>query len=301
MPDELMFLINRNKPQHTTTAHMQNKVVVLTGATSGVGLETCKRLAMGQAHIVMVVRDQYKAEQVKASIVSKYPASIDIVIADFSDLDDVRHAAKHILTHYPKIDALINCTGMHATKATHTKEGFEKVFCVNHLASFLLTQLLLERIKTSSPARILQINSEGHRFNGLNIDDIHWRKRHYTGLRGYGASKTAQLLTVWELDKQLVDSGVTINAMHPGDVKSNIGHNNGWLYRTFSKFFIQPFLRDPATSAEAIYYLIADPKMSRVSGKYFHLTIEETPAKHALDPVMQQKIYKLSMELTGLI
>jgi len=91
---------------------------------------------------------------------------------------------------------------------------------VNHLASFLFTQLLLNRIKESAPSRILLINSEGHRFNGLNIDDLDWKKRHYTGLRGYGASKTTQLLTMWELNDQLQDTGVTINAMHPGDVKS---------------------------------------------------------------------------------
>jgi NAD(P)-dependent dehydrogenase (short-subunit alcohol dehydrogenase family) len=300
LPDELMFLRNSKAEQKISSASMENKVVVLTGATSGVGLEALKQLAKGKANIVMVVRNPKKAEEVRNSVVAVYPASIDIVIADFSQSEQVRHAAKVILDKYPKIDVLINCAGLHSTKATYTQEGFETVFFVNHLASFLFTQLLLDRLIQSAPSRILHINSEGHRFNGLDINDIHWKKRHYTGLRGYGASKTAQLLTMWEMHDQLKNSGVTINAMHPGDVKTSIGSNNGWLYRMFSKLVIQPMLKDPRTSGEAIYYLVADPQMENVSGKFFHLTVEEKPAKHAMDRSLGKQVYDISMELTVL-
>ncbi len=300
LPDELMFLRNSKAEQKVSSASMKNKVVVLTGATSGVGLETLKQLAKGHANIVMVVRNLKKAEEVRNSILSMIDVSIDIVIADFSRLDQVRHAARIILEKYPKIDVLINCAGLHSTKATYTPEGFETVFFVNHLASFIFTQLLLERLIQSAPSRILHINSEGHRFNGLDIHDIHWKKRHYTGLRGYGASKTAQLLTMWEVHDQLKNSGVTINAMHPGDVRSSIGSNNGWLYRIFSKLVIQPMLKDPKISGEAIYYLVADPQMENISGKFFHLTVEEKPAKHAMDRTLGKQVYDLSIELTGL-
>lgn len=300
LPKELMFLTNRNAPQKTSTASLKDKVVVLTGATSGVGYEAMKQLAKGNAHIVMVARNRNKAESVKAEIERINHVVIDIVIADFSDLSDVRQAAGYILDHYPKIDVLVNCAGMHSTKAKYTKEGFEQVFCVNHLAPFLFTNLLLDCLKESAPSRILQINSEGHRFNGLDINDLDWKKRIYTGLRGYGASKTAQLLTVWEMHEQLKNSGVTINAMHPGDVKTNIGQNNGLFYRLFSKYFISLILKDPKISGEAIYYLIADKEISEVSGKFFHLTIEEIPASHALDKELQKEIYALSMKYTGL-
>ena len=300
LPDELLFLRNSKAEQKISTSSMANKVVVLTGATSGVGLEALKRLAKGQATIVMVVRNQKKAEEVRNTVLTMTGGSIDIVIADFSHSDQVRHAANVILDKYPKIDVLINCAGLHSTKATYTSEGFETVFFVNHLASFLFTNLLLERLVQSAPSRILHINSEGHRFNGLDINDIHWKKRPYTGLRGYGASKTAQLLTMWEMDDQLKNSGVTINAMHPGDVKTSIGSNNGWLYRMFSKLVIQPMLKDPKISGEAIYYLVADPQMENVSGKFFHLTLEEKPAQHALDRTLGKQVYDLSMELTGL-
>ena len=300
LPDELLFLRNSKAEQKISTSSMANKVVVLTGATSGVGLEALKRLAKGQATIVMVVRNQKKAEEVRNTVLTMTGGSIDIVIADFSHSDQVRHAANVILDKYPKIDVLINCAGLHSTKATYTSEGFETVFFVNHLASFLFTNLLLERLVQSAPSRILHINSEGHRFNGLDFNDIHWKKRPYTGLRGYGASKTAQLLTMWEMDDQLKNSGVTINAMHPGDVKTSIGSNNGWLYRMFSKLVIQPMLKDPKISGEAIYYLVADPQMENVSGKFFHLTLEEKPAQHALDRTLGKQVYDLSMELTGL-
>jgi NAD(P)-dependent dehydrogenase (short-subunit alcohol dehydrogenase family) len=121
---------------------------------------------------------------------------IDIFIADFKELGQVRKTAEEIRDKYDKIDVLINNAGMHSTKLTRTAAGHETVFCVNHLASFLFTMLLQDKMKESAPSRIIQVNSEGHRFNGLDPDDLDWRKRHYTGLGGYGASKTAQLMTV---------------------------------------------------------------------------------------------------------
>lgn len=299
-PDELMFLKNKNALQHESEVSMRGKTCVITGATSGVGLEAARALAKGQASIVMVVRSLAKGEEVKKELVDRFGISVDIVVADFSLLDDVRNAAKQVLALTNKIDVLINCAGLHSTKATYTPEGFETVFCVNHLASFLFTELLLDRLKESAPSRILQINSEGHRFNGLDITDLDWKRRHYTGLRGYGASKTAQLLTVWEINDRLKNTGVTINAMHPGDVKTHIGSNNGFLYRLFSKLVIQPSLRSPVISGKAIYYLVADPILQDVSGKFYHLTIEETPAKHALDRSMGKRIYEESQRLTGL-
>jgi NAD(P)-dependent dehydrogenase (short-subunit alcohol dehydrogenase family) len=300
LPDELVFLKNRKMPQKLSTALMKGQVVIITGATSGVGYQAVQQLAKAQAHIVMINRNAEKSAKLKQQLQSDHGVKVDVVLADLSDLEDVKKAAEFILNSYPKIDVLINCAGMYSTKATYTKEGFETVFCVNHLSSFLLTKLLLERLKENAPSRILQINSEGHRFNGLNLDDLHWKKRIYTGLRGYGASKTAQLLTLWELHDELKNSGVSINAMHPGDVKTNIGNNNGWLYRLFRRFCINPLLSDPKISGESIYYLVADPDMRDISGKFFHLTVEETPAKHALDREKGKAMYSLSKQLTGL-
>ncbi len=300
LPDELIFLKNRNEKQKRSEASMKGKTCVITGATSGVGLEALHRLAQGGAHLVMVARNPTKAEATQTEVISRWGVDVDVVIADFTSLDDVRQAAKEVLELCPRIDVLINCAGMHSTVCTHTTEGFETVFCVNHLASFLFTKLLWDRLLACAPARIIQVNSEGHRFNGLRLDDIDWKKRRYGGLKGYGASKTAQLLTVWEMDEELRGTGVTINAMHPGDVRTNIGNNNGWLYRTFSKYVTAKFLRDPVISGEAIYYLAADPEMEGVSGKFYHLTVEEKPAKHARDRKLGKQVYDLTMRMTGL-
>lgn len=300
LPDELIFIKNGKAVQKKSTTTMEGKVCVITGATSGVGLEALKRLAMGGAHIVMVCRNREKAERISRETKVKWNVPVDIIIADFSCLDEVRNAAAHIINNYPKIDVLINSAGIHSTKRVYTAEGFEMVFCVNHLAPFLFTQLLIDRLKESAPSRIILVNSEGHRFNGLNPEDINWKKRHYTGLRGYGASKTAQLLTVWELADRLKGSKVTINALHPGDVKTNIGNNNGWLYKWFLHHVTWHFLKNPVISGEAIYYLASDPEMSDVSGRFFNLTIDEKPAAHALDRSMGKRIWELSMKMTGL-
>ena len=300
LPDQLMFLQNAKAIQKTSNESMQGKLVVISGATSGVGLEALKKLASGGANIVMVCRNEEKAKVIKAEIEALYPIQIDYVLADFSSLKQVRQAAETILSTYPKMDVLIHSVGIHSTKRNLTEEGHELVFCVNHLAPFLFTKLLLPTLISSAPARIIQVNSEGHRFNGLNINDLTWKKRLYTGLRSYGASKTAQLLTVWELAKQLESTGVTIHAMHPGGVKTNIGNNNGRLYRWFLHHVTWHFLKDPIISGEALYYLASSHDLDGVSGKFFNLTIEETPAKHALDEKMQEKIWKLSHQLTGL-
>ncbi len=301
LPDELIFIKNAKAIQKKSLASLEGKVCVITGTTSGVGLEAAKRLARGGAYIVMVCRNLEKAKYIGKKIKAEFKVPVDIIIADFAHLDEVRKAAAVILNNYPKIDVLINNAGLHSTVPLYTPEGFELVFCVNHLASFLLTQLLIDRLKKSAPARIIQVNSEGHRFGGLDIEDIDWKKRRYNGYRGYGASKTAQLLTVWELAKRLEGSNVTINAMHPGDVKTNIGNNNGWLYKSFYHLLIRPILKDPIISGEAIYYLAADPEMFDVSGRFFNLTIDEKPAKHALDLNLGKHIWDISMQMTGLI
>jgi NAD(P)-dependent dehydrogenase (short-subunit alcohol dehydrogenase family) len=186
------------------------------------------------------------------------------------------------------------------THRTVTESGVETVFCVNHLASFLLTRLLLNRLIESAPARIIQVNSQGHRFGGLDLDDLKWEKRRYKGLQGYGASKTAQLLTVWELADRLRGSGVTINAMHPGEVRTNIGMNNGFLYRWYQRYLLWWVLKDPVISGNAIYYLAAAPEMANVSGRYFNQTIDEKPAHHARDRSLGKRVWMISEELTGL-
>ena len=298
--EDLAFMKNKRAPQKKSTERMAGKTCVVSGATSGVGLEAVKQLAKGDADIVLVCRNEKKALDVRAGLIKDSPANVDIVVADFSRLDDVRRAATEIAERYPVIDLLINSAGLHSTRRRLTADGNELVFQVNHIAPFLLTMMLLDNIKKSSQGRIIQVNSEGHRFGGLNMDDLNWGERHYMGLRAYGASKTAQIMTVITLARQLDGANVTINAMHPGGVRTNIGNNNGWLYRFWQRAFIWPLLKDPVISGDALYYLASAPELSKTSGRYFNLTIDEKPMPHALDEEIQKAIWEKSLELAGL-
>jgi len=300
LPDELKFIAIGRLPQKYSRESMAGKICVITGTTSGVGYQAAIRLAKAGAKIVMIVRNRKKAEHLCAEIriLSAHPP--DYYLADFTNLGQVRQATEAILAKYPKIDVLINNAGVHMTTRVLTAEGHETAFCVNHLASFLITSLLLKRMVDSAPSRIIQVNSEGHRFNGFKMDDLTWANRRYRGLGGYGASKTAQLMTVWDFNDLLKGKGVTINAMHPGAVKSNIGHNNGKLYNFYSRHIVQPLLKDPKISGEAIFYLASSPEMEGVSGKFFNLTNEEIPAPHAMNRELGKLVFDKSKVLTHL-
>lgn len=299
-PEELQFIPNARASQKTTSARLDGKHCIITGATSGVGLESAKRLAIAGASLTLVVRDPKKAEMVSNHLIQKYACTPSIIIADFSSLPEVRLAAQQILAKRQKIDVLINNAGIHRTTRELTTEDHEIVFCVNHLASFLFTRLLLDQMLQNTPSRIIQVNSQGHRFGGLDLHDINWSRRHYFGLQGYGASKVAQLLTVWELAKYLNGTSLTVNAVHPGEVKSNIGMDNGLLYRTYQKYIIRPLLKDSHLSGEAIYYLAASPDLQNVTGKYFNRTIEEKPASYAVKAELSSEVWRISEELTNL-
>jgi NAD(P)-dependent dehydrogenase (short-subunit alcohol dehydrogenase family) len=300
LPDELAFIANDRKPQQTTDARMDGKLCIITGSTSGVGYEAAKRLAQGGANLVIVCRNSDKAAQVSLELSTNYGTTTDVVLANFARLAEVRAAAGTILERHERIDVLINNVGLHRTHRTLTEDGIETVFYVNHLAPFLLTRLLLDRLKTSAPSRVIQINSQGHRFGGLDVNDLNWERRLYHGLWSYGAAKVAQLLTSWELAEQLNGSGVTINAMHPGAVKSAIGMDNGPLYRWYRRHIVNRFLKDPVIAGEAIYYLAAAPEMAKMSGRYYNLTIDEPPASYVMNRDVGKQIWKISEALTGL-
>ncbi|UCG83915.1 MAG: SDR family NAD(P)-dependent oxidoreductase [Dehalococcoidia bacterium] len=301
IPDRLEFIPHMWAAQRQTDASLQGKLCVISGATSGVGLASLRRIAAGGADVVLVARNAQKAEDVRSRIATASRVNIDIVIADFTDLDSVRNAAAAILEKCPRIDLLVNSAGVFSTGRVITAGGFELCFCVNHLAPFLLTRLLLDRIAESAPARIIQVNSQGHRFGGFNINDVNWQRRFYNGYRGYGASKIAQLLTIWEMADRLGATQVTVNAVHPGGVKTNIGNNNGPLYRWFSRHVIWYTLKDPGMSGDAIYFLAAAPEVSSVTGRYFNRTVEERPAPHARDRELGRAVWELSERLVGLV
>ncbi len=301
MADMRDMLRNSRTPHLRSSASLKGKTAVISGATSGVGLAAARELARFECDLILVARNEEKAKAVAGELAGQLRGSVRYYLADFSDLQQVRETADQISGNEKRIDILINSAGIHSTRRLYTREGFELVFCVNHLAAFVLTHRLVPRIEESPEGRIIQVNSQGHRFGGLDVNDLSWRRRRiYTGLRGYGASKTAQLLTVWEFADRLKGTSVTINAMHPGEVRSAIGSNNGRLYNWYKNKILWKSLKDSSISGEALHYLAADPAMRGVSGRYFNLTHREKPAPHALDREVGRIVWEQTLKMTGL-
>lgn len=276
-------------------------LVVITGATSGIGHETARLFASHGAELLVINRNEEKSKRLKQELQREYQVPCNYFIADFSHLDEIHAAAEMLATLDRDIAVLIHNAGIYNTKRRFTDDDIEEVFQVNYLASFIINQRVKEKLKQQARARIIYVNSEGHRFAiaGLKLDDLRWERQHYTGLKGYGSAKTAQLLSMFQFSRYFQDSGVTINAMHPGDVRTNMGENNGRIYKFFKHLLINPSARSPLLSAQAIYYLGVSEDVEGVSGKFFNFTTEEIPAPHALDPIIAERLWLKSLEMGG--
>jgi NAD(P)-dependent dehydrogenase (short-subunit alcohol dehydrogenase family) len=299
MADMRAMLRNQRAPHQRTTASLAGRTVVIAGATSGVGLAAAREVARFGGRLALLARSEAKGRGVQAQLEREFGAEVTLFLADFARLPEVERVAQELLDAAPRIDVLINSAGVHSTRRIHTEDGHELSFCVNHLAPFLLTHRLIPRMRAGGAGRIIQVNSQGHRFGGLDLRDLAWRRRFYLGLRAYGAAKTAQLLSVWEFADRLAGSGVTVNAMHPGEVRTGIGLNNGPAYRWYQQRVLDRFLGDARDSGESLHYVAAAPELEGVSGAYFNRTHREKPAPHALDREVGLQLWGISMDLTG--
>lgn len=279
-----------------------NRLVVITGGSSGIGYATAKKYASHGAEILCINRNEKKSIELCETLKSQYKSKFSYFIADFAKLSDVHAVGKHLSALDRDIDVLIHNAGVYMTKKMVTENNLELVFQTNYLATFIINETIKEKLINQKHGRILFVNSEAHRFTvwGLNLDDLNWKKQRYSGLKSYSAAKMAQLLSMIKLNDYFAGSGVTVNAMHPGNVKTSSGQNNGWLYKLFKSTFIDRTAKSPEVSAEALYYLGVSGKMDNISGKFFNLTTEEEPAPPALDRDAAENLYQLSCELGGL-
>lgn len=300
--DMIEFMKNERRDPADCDVSLGGKTAVITGATSGIGLATARLLASRGANLVCLNRNGEKSARLKEELEGAHGISVTTVIVDFSSLERTKACAGELLRLETPIDILILNSGVYHTRRVFTADGIETVFQVNHLSSFCLLYMLRERLKDESRARVIFVNSEGHRFalGGVQLDDLEWRRHRYTGLKSYGAAKTAQLLTMRGYCSYFEGSPVTVNAMHPGNVKSNIGENNGPLYRFLKRRLVLPSAREPEVSARALYYLAAEPALAGVSGTFFNLTTPEKPAPHAIDETLYGPAWNKSLELCGL-
>jgi retinol dehydrogenase 13 len=293
-----MIRNNRSFPR-ICTEDFNKKLVVITGATSGIGYYTARKFASHGANLLCINRNMQKSEVLCRDIESEFGVRCEYKIADLSNLQDIHHVAKELLKLNTPIDLLIHNAGTYLTKRELTPDGLEKVFVVHYLSSFIVNYILMDKLKSQEKARIIMVSSEGHRFAawGLRLDDLNWERRRYSGLKSYGSAKLAQLLSMIVFDENFHNTGVSIHAMHPGAVKTETGQENGPVYRWFKKNFIDKTLKSPEISAEALYYLGVSKELEAVSGKFFNLTTEEEPAPPALDKEVAYELWEKSVEL----
>ncbi len=279
-----------------------HRLVVISGATSGIGYAAARKYASHGADLLLINRNQKKSREICDELRREYRVNCSDFIADFSKLSDIHSAASHLAALERDIDVLIHNAGIYLTKRTVTEDHLEAVFQVNYLSTFIVNYYLLGKLKTQNKGRILYVNSEAYRFMvaGLDFDDLFWEKRRYTGLKSYAAAKLAQLLSMILFNEHLKGSGVTINAMHPGNVKTNSGQSNGWLYKILKSILIDPSARPTEVAAEALYYLGVSSELDNISGKFFNLTTLEEPAPPALDKHAALRLWEISMSLGGL-
>jgi NAD(P)-dependent dehydrogenase (short-subunit alcohol dehydrogenase family) len=284
------------------TDDFTDRFVVITGATSGIGYVTAQKFASHGADVLCVNRNEKKSKELVEKLKSQFGAECTYMIADFTKLADVHFVGKQMSALDRNIDVLIHNAGVYVTKKTLTANNLEMVFQTNYLSSFILNYYLKEKFAIQNGGRILFVNSEAHRFavSGLYLDDLAWDRHRYSGLRSYGAAKMAQLLSMIKLNEYFAGTGVTVNAMHPGNVKTNSGQNNGRIYKLVKRILVDRTAKSAEISAEALYFLGVSPKLDNISGKFFNLTTEEEPAPPALDKEAAEQLWKLSHELGGL-
>jgi len=296
-----MLRNNRLDPK-IHTGDFKNRLVVISGATSGIGYYTARKYASHGADLLCINRNPQKSEALSREIQSEFGVKCDYRIADLSNLKDIYRVAEELSRLSTPIDVLIHNAGIYLTKRELTPEGLEKVFVIQYLASFIINYILEGKLKSQEKARILMVNSEGHRFAawGLHLDDLNWEKRRYSGLKSYGSAKLAQLLSMIIFSEHFRNTGITINSMHPGAVKTDTGQENGPMYRWYKRNILDKTLRSPDISAEALYYLGVSEEIGNISGKFFNLTTEEEPAPPALDRETAYELWEKSLELSGL-
>lgn len=278
---------------------MDGKIVVITGATSGVGKETARELARLGATVAILGRDFDKGIATLAELKAdaRFPDRLTFLSCDLSRLADVRSVASTLHERFDHIDVLIANAGLINMKRRETVDGFEETFAVNHLAHFLLTGLLLDLIRNAPQGRIIVVSSDAHQVGRLRRDDPQ-RRKGYRSFDAYAASKLANLHFTFELARRLDGTPITVNALHPGAVASNFSRNNRGLARLSMKL-LQPFLISPAQGAETPVHLATAPNLAGVTGRYFYRKRQHPVARRAHDRDTADWLWRASETLTG--
>jgi NAD(P)-dependent dehydrogenase (short-subunit alcohol dehydrogenase family) len=275
---------------------MQGRVVIVTGANTGIGKETARALARMGATVVLACRDVAKGEAARLDIAQTTRRDdIAVMTLDLGDFASIRAFARDFRERYGRLDVLVNNAGLHTRKRTTTKDGFESTFGVNHIGTALLTMELLDLSKKSAPSRIVVVSSDLHYRGKVDWSDLQSERHRYNGIAAYNQSKLANVLFTKALARRLAGTGVTVNALHPGVVATE-------LTRAYPGPLValwQLFLLTPAQGAECTVHVASAPGLAQVTGEYFEKSRIKPASGDARDPNAQEKLWALTMDIVG--
>jgi retinol dehydrogenase-14 len=274
---------------------MRGKTVLITGGTGGIGKATALGLARMGAHVAITGRDRGRSDAAAREIRS-VGGQVDVFVADLSSQRQLRELAEKVLELLPEIDVLVNNVGGYWNTRHVTEDGCERTFAVNHLAPFLLTNLLLERMQRRPGARVVTVSSNAHTAGRIDFDDLQG-ERSYSGARAYNQSKLANVLFTYELARRLTATSMTANALHPGVVRTAFGAEDPAGVQRFLVPLIRPFMKSPAQGAATSIHLASAPDLEKVSGRYFANCKDKKSAERSYDHAVATRLWQRSTEL----
>lgn len=268
---------------------LKNKIVLITGATSGIGKETALGLAELGATIVFTTRDNLKGEKTRNELIAAINnENIDMLKCDLASFESIKNCCKEFKSKYDMLHVLINNAGVWDFKRRESKDGIENIFATNYLAPFLMTNLLLDVLKKSSPSRIINVTSGMH-YGTINFDDIEFKQK-FSGAKAYGQSKLGLILFTRLLAKKLEGTGVTVNCVNPGVNKTDLGRDAGG----FSRMIFKLMGKDPKIGAETSIYLASSPDVENIAGEYFVKKKIKKSSKESYDMDLAKKLWDVS-------
>lgn len=276
---------------------MEGKICMITGANSGIGKATAIELAKMNATVVIVCRNKERGEPALKEIIEKTRNNkVDLFLCNLSSLESIRNLATEFKNKYQNLHVLINNAGVMLSKRVSSVDGFEMNFAVNHLAPFLLTNLLVDILKKSAPSRIINVTSAAHKYGTIDIEDLQseHKKHRFMGL--YGDSKLALMLNSYEFSRRLEGTGVTLNTVHPGVVNTNLGVDRSKP----KKGIVRRFFKKPEKGAETSIYLASSPEVEGITGKYFINKQEQKSSEDSYNETLAKKLWDISIEMVGL-
>jgi retinol dehydrogenase-14 len=278
---------------------MAGRTVLVTGASRGIGKATAMGLATMGARVAITGRDRVRTEDAAREIRATSDGLVDVFVADLSAQSEVRRLAEDVLRSYPRIDVLINNVGGYWNTRHVTSDGLEQTFAVNHLAPFLLTNLLLDRLSQSASARVVTVSSNAQAQGRIDFDDLQGTSS-YSGAQAYSQSKLANLLFTYELARRLQGTPVTANALHPGVVSTSFGGEDPASVQRVFIPFLRPFMKTAAQGAATSIYLATAPELEQVSGRYFANSKPKRSSERSYHEPAAARLWQVSAELVKL-